>query len=407
MKVITEKPNHIANEEFNIGNHNWDDPESLAISQTSMHNLFRTIAIERGTITYPLSYSTNQLNINNAELIDPLRKNQTITGEQFLNRRLYNDALLVMHKGQVIHESYRNGMTENDRHVLHSCTKSINAMLIFIAMDEGLLKRNDLISKYIEPFNNRAEWDSVTIQYVLDMQAGIEYSEDYTDPNAHYWHYARAAGYYPPLEGEEAIGAKAWMLENLNTRIHTPGAAFVYNSCLSNVLGMVLESIYQKNLGLILEEKLYSKIGAEHDGFMNTDPQGFPIIEGQFNLHLRDFARLAFPIISKGKNINGEQIINPDFIDQLFTPDEKAKNIYQAETIDNIFPSGQYHDQFWIVEPEQKQFTMLGIHGQFAWFDIDKDLMAVGFGSYPKQDSDLMMTCLKTLWRYLSDTYSE
>ena len=42
---------------------------------------------------------------------------------------------------------------------------------------------------------------------------------------------------------------------------------------------------------------------------------------------------------------------------------------------------------------------MLGIHGQFAWFDLSLNLMIVGMGSYPVQDGALMMKSLDTLWQ--------
>lgn len=71
-----------------------------------------------------------QLDVERFHMPAPLWPEKMITGEQFLKRRLFNDGLLVMHKGAVLHESYRNGLTTDDRHVLYSCTKSLCAMLV-------------------------------------------------------------------------------------------------------------------------------------------------------------------------------------------------------------------------------------------------------------------------------------
>ncbi|MCJ8318239.1 MAG: beta-lactamase family protein [Colwellia sp.] len=405
MKIITEQPNYIISDELYIGQHNWDFPEHLAIGQLSMEKLFRTVAIEGNGEISPLSSSSNKIALEQQQFEDPLMLGRKITGEQLLNRRIYNDALLVMHKGEVVHESYRNGMTATDRHVIHSCTKSLCAMQIAIAIEQGLLNSSNLLITYLTEFAQHQAWHGVTLQHVLDMQAGIDYSEDYTDKDAHYWRYARAAGYYPPLEGEEAIGAKAWAIENLDSRRHQPGTAFVYNSCLANVLGMVLEHVYQQDLAEIFEQLLYQPVGPETSAYFNTDPQGFPITEGQFNLTLRDFSRLASLMINKGKNYQNNQVIPADFITDLVKPDAHYQHTYQANVPDSVFPKGQYKNQFWVVNPEQQQFTMLGIHGQFAWFDLSRDLMIVGMGSYPVQDGELMMKSLNTLWQGIAQSF--
>ena len=407
MKIITDKPSYVINEARSITRENWDHPENLAVGQLSMERLFRTVSLNAPHLKSPLPMSLDQLDIEHFHMPDPLRPNKQITGEQFLNRRLFNDGLLVMHKGAIIHESYRNGLTADDRHVLHSCTKSLCAMLVAMAIEDGLLVPSEQISHYIPEFRKQTAWQDVTLQHVLDMQAGLTYSEDYTDPDADYWSYARAAGYYPPRAQETAIGVKAWIFAHLNKRSDAPGEAFSYNSCLANILGMALEQAYHKPLAELFEQQLYAHTGATEDGYFNTDPQGFPIVEGQLSLRLRDFARCAYPIINGGKSLSGHSLISPKFIEQISTPDPRAQSVYHARDKDNVFPDGQYRNQFWGVNPGQKQFAMLGIHGQFAWFDLNKDLMIVGFGSYPKQDGPLMMTCLKWLWQAIGDKVAE
>ncbi|MEH6549747.1 MAG: serine hydrolase [Pseudomonadales bacterium] len=403
MKHITTSPAYSINSDLGIGQSNWDWPEHLAIGQTAMHKLFKTVALEPAGKSMALPVSKQPLDVDTMRFVDPLKPQRNISGEQFLNRRLFNDALLVMHKGEVVHESYRNGMQENDRHVIHSCTKSLCSMIAAIAIDEGLLDPAQEISHYVTELGSIAAWQGVSLQHVLDMQAGIFYSEDYSNPEAHYWGYARAAGYYPPLQGESAIGVRAWIFENLTTRNHAPGTRFLYNSCLTNILGMALESAYNKDLGNIFEEVLYQHIGAESEGYFNTDPLGFPITEGQFSLRLRDFARCAFPMINGGKNLAGEQLLPVDFIERTVTANAEAKRAYQAEEKDRVFSEGQYKNKFWVIAPEERQFTMLGIHGQFAWFDLNRELMIVGMGSFPKQDGQLMSINLRTLWTTIAE----
>ncbi|WP_339673434.1 serine hydrolase [Dasania marina] len=401
MKIITEYPTYTVSESLGINQSNWDHPEHLGLGQLHMEQLFKTVALEPGK-AQALNRSAQTLDIDGLQLNDPLMPERKISGEQFLNRRLYNDALLVMQGTEVLHESYRNGMTADDRHVIHSCSKSLCSIVVAITIEQGLLQSSELISHYIPEFRQRPEWQGVTLQHVLDMQAGIAYSEDYSDPDAHYWHYARAAGYYPPLAGEHAIGAKAWIIDNLNTRSHAPGSSFVYNSCLANILGMALEAVHRKPLAAIFEQLLYQVAGTESAAYFNTDPMGFAIVEGQLNMRLQDFARCASIMLNQGKNLSNQQIIAPAFISETIPPDLHAKAIYQAVDSDTVFKLGQYKNQFWILSPEQKQFAMLGIHGQFAWYDLRRELMIVGFGSYPRQDGPLMTQSLNTLWQAIA-----
>ena len=406
VRILSDTVTGSIDPALDIGHANWDQPEHLAMAQLHMHRLFPTVALETAPPVSELAASQHRLDIEALSFPDPLHADRRMSGEQFLNRRLYNDALLVLHDGAIVHESYRNGMRASDRHVLHSCTKSLLSMLVAIAAEEGRLQPEQAISQYVQELKAIPAWQDVSVQHLLDMQAGIEYSEDYSDPQAHYWQYARAAGYYPPLTGEQAIGIKAWILQNLTVRCATPGTVFAYNSCLSNILGIALEKIYGCGLAELFESKLYQRIGAEADGYFNTDRFGFPITEGQLSLRLRDFARLAMLVSNKGKNATGEQVLPENFAQKFARPDSRAQNAYQAQERDRVFPHGQYQDQFWVLDPAQGQFAMLGIHGQFAWYDLHRQLMICGFGSYPQQDGELMMRVLRDLWHSIADKVS-
>lgn len=396
-RTIIETPTYLINETFQIGQHNYEQPDFLVAGHLNMDTLFRTVEISPSDQVMPLN-NNHSLDVNTLQFNDPLLTGRMINGDTLLNRRLYNDALLVMHKGQVVHESYRNGMLASDRHVIHSCTKSLCAMIALMAVDENILQLDKPVREYLPEFSQHAAWQHITVQHLLNMQAGIEYSEDYANPDAQYWDYSQAAGYYPTSDGQAPIGVKAWVTKNLSKQNAQPGTTFVYNSTLTNVLGMVLEVVYNIPLADLFEQKLYTKVGTANSAHFNTDPQGFPIVEGQFNTTLQDFARLASLMINHGKNYLGEQILPVNFFESIHTPDSHAQQAYRKHWQDPVFLNGQYKNKFWVTEPDKKRFTMLGIHGQFAWCDLDAQLLIVGMGSYPKADGNLMMSVLKTLW---------
>ncbi len=111
----------IIDAQLGIDRSNWDHPAHLALSQLHMDRMMPVVHLEPATpIVLPRAAQT--LDVEALTFDDPLT-GARMDGVTFLNRRLFNDALLVMHQGAVVHESYRNGMTAADHHVQHSTTK--------------------------------------------------------------------------------------------------------------------------------------------------------------------------------------------------------------------------------------------------------------------------------------------
>ena len=154
----------------------------------------------------------------------------------------------------------------------------------------------------------------------------------------------------------------------------------------------------------MFEQKLYSRVGAETEAYFNTDRYGFPIAEGQLNLRLRDFTRLGLLLLHGGRNLVGEQVLPVSFIRRLIDVDKSAQRAYQAAVNDGLFLQAQYKEQYWVLDPQRQQFAMLGIHGQFAWFDLERQLLITGVGSFPSQDGKLMMATLSGLWQTIAES---
>jgi CubicO group peptidase (beta-lactamase class C family) len=347
-----------------------------------------------------LPRATRTLDVEALMFDDPLT-GAPMDGTTFLNRRLFNDALLVMYRGTVVHESYRNGMTSADHHVQHSTTKSLTTMLVAQAIDAGRMDAAAPFDRYLPELRALSAWRGVTLQHVLDMCPGLRYVEAYEDKNSDYYSYARAVGYYPAL-ANETIGARRWLIERMTERVAEPGTRFNYASPLTNALMMAVERAYEESILSLLERQLFRRVGAESVGWFNTDGLGFPIAEGQLSLTLADFARWASVMINRGRNLAGEPIVPESFITDVCTQNAAAHRAFNSVERSARFPNGHYRNQFWVIEPE-RQFTMLGIHGQFAWFDLDDALMIIGYGSFPVPTSPLLTLTQQELWRCIGD----
>jgi CubicO group peptidase (beta-lactamase class C family) len=377
---------------------NWDHPPHLALSQLHMDRMMPVVHLEPGE-AIPLPRSTRAIGVEELDYDDPLT-GASIDGATFLERRLFNDALLVMHRGAVVHESYRNGMTAADHHVQHSTTKSLTTLLLAQALDAGTMEVDAPFDRYVPELRNVAGWHGVTLQHVLDMCPGLQYVEAYEDRNSDYYSYARAVGYYP-ASANEAIGARRWLLEKMTQRVAEPGSRFNYASPLTSAM-MAVEHASGEPILPLLERQLFRLVGAESVGWFNTDRLGFPIAEGQLSLTLRDFARWASVMINRGRNLAGEAVVPERFIADVCARNTAAHRAFNAVERSARFPNGHYRNQCWVIEPE-RQFAMLGIHGQFAWFDLERELMVVGYGSFPVPTSPLLTLAQQQLWRRVAE----
>ncbi|MBN8980292.1 MAG: serine hydrolase, partial [Rhizobiales bacterium] len=103
----------------------------------------------------------------------------------------YTDAILVMHKGRIVFEKYLGEGAVDRPHIAFSVTKSFVGTLAAILAVEGKLDPNALVTKYVPELKDTAYGDA-TVRQVMDMTIGVKFSENYSDPKAEVFDYARA-----------------------------------------------------------------------------------------------------------------------------------------------------------------------------------------------------------------------
>ncbi|MEM1111701.1 MAG: serine hydrolase [Pseudomonadota bacterium] len=389
----------VINAELGIDWASWDAPTHLAYSQRAMLDFWPTDIISPPDQPIPLPYAETMLELEALEFVEP-GSDRLMNGEQLLQRRLFNDGLLIMHRGEVIHESYRNGLQPTDRHVNHSTTKSLTSVLLGFAISDGLVDPGAAITEYLPQLAN-TDWHRVAVQQALDMRTGLDYVEHYDDPDCVCWSYFRATGYYPPQSDTEP-GYFAWLQKHMAQLATEPGSTFNYASPVTNAIGLVAESVYGRSVAELLEEKIFRHIGAESSAWMNLDPSGVAVTEGQLSLCLRDFARWASLFLYAGKNLAGEQVAPAAYFEDITTPHEGLRSAWQQGEYAVLFPEGYYRNQTYVLNAGSSQLAMLGIHGQFALLDLDEELLLVAYGSYPNQVDGIFVEAMQRLWAGLS-----
>jgi|GEM_PF-607555 len=404
VEQSSTKATGVISREFGANSSNWDTAPFNIFSFTLTQRIFPTLIISRGDgPVSPMRYAPIQIESSKLIVSDPAT-GRAMTVDQLLNRRIMNNGLVVIHKGYVVHESYRNGLSRELRHINMSTSKSFTGMLAQIALQKGYFKENELASKYVPELRGKKAWKDVTVRDVWDMRDGTKFVEDYEDENSDVRIQDRSTGWRKRGKGDPE-GLRGFIKKYVNEKINPTGKVFNYSSIQTDILGLIVQGASGKPLAEFFEQELWSKLGAEHDAGFGTDGFGQPIAQGAISMTLPDFARVALLVLNKGKSFNGRQIIDEAFFDDLVTPNQTLKDAFQ-EQYKFIAPNGNYRSQFWVIDAEKKQFMMVGVYGQIAYFDYENEFALVCFGSYPIAKDALLVQSLGKLMDAMLDASS-
>ncbi len=372
----------------------WDQPQHLARGQLTTSERMPSVELDPGGDPVPFAIG-EQLDVEGMVFTDPLT-GRTMSGGQLLDRRLFSDGLAVVHQGRLVFETYRNGMRETDRHVAHSCSKTLTTMMIGLAIEEGRLDRSRPICDYIPELAALPAWHPVTVEHVLDMATGIHFDERYEERDSMYWRYAYEVGYYTGVAAASGT-TLGFVTRELTRTAEPPGHRFAYGSYLTNLLPVALAHVYGVPAPELYEDRLYRHLGAEQPALVNVDSAGNPIVEGQVNLTLRDFARWGHLLADGGRSLTGSQVLPEAWVSDTYAHSPARAAAFARGEDGDTMPGSEYHNQTWVLEPG-RVVSMLGIHGQFCWVDRSTRTMIVGFSSYPVQTSELLSATQRELW---------
>ncbi|MCI0491420.1 MAG: beta-lactamase family protein, partial [Planctomycetes bacterium] len=83
-------------------------------------------------------------------------------------------ALLIYHRGKLIHEQYFNGHSADKAHRLASGTKSFWGPLAIAAQQDGLLTLDEKVADTITEWKDDPRKSQITIRQLLSLTSGIE-----------------------------------------------------------------------------------------------------------------------------------------------------------------------------------------------------------------------------------------
>lgn len=292
-------------------------------------------------------------------------KGAQFTLDDYMQRQR-STAVLIVHSGEIVAERYNYDRTPQMRMLSNSMSKTINALGIMKALEEGLINSLDDTAATYVPELKGTLYGETKIVDLMRMASGAKFTEDYskTDDRFKFNHVAYTQGF---------IAAAKTVTE----RSDPPGVRFNYTSSQTAVLGLVLRGATHRTLCDYVDEKIWKPIGAQSEATWLLNPaDGTEIAMGSFNATVRDYARLGMMMAHDGR-VNGQQIISAEHIrdmtDAMRQPAAFRPRIMQWH---GSTYSG-YGLQTWLLPGTQRHFALYGIYGQAIFVDPDLDIVMV------------------------------
>ena len=270
-------------------------------------------------------------------------------------------ALLVIKEGKIVYESYpledQQGGGQDARRISWSMAKSFLSAVFGVAYKDGLIKSlDDAVTDYVPELKGTA-YDGVPIRHVLNMASGVKFNEDYLDFNSDINKMGRVLAIGGSMD-EFAASLKESERES--------GKQRHYVSIDTHVLGMVLRAATGKPARQYLNEKLWSKMGVEHEIYYVTDEEGIDFVLGGLNMRTRDYARFGQLFLQDGYWL-GEPVIPKDWVR------ESTRDSAPASKDDGM----GYAYQWWVPKRANDEFFAIGVYGQYIYINRVANMVVV------------------------------
>ena len=263
------------------------------------------------------------------------------------------DSVTVVKDGALVLDEYFSDYDAGSMHIIHSCTKSIMATLIGIAMDQGAI---DTVDKPVLDFFPRRDVSSVdgrksamTLRDLLTMSSGFSCRDS-------------------EAVLDDMRASSDWtqhMLDHLMG--YTPGSRFEYCSSNSYLLSAILQQTTGMSAFDFATVNLLEPLGIT-DVYWPASMDG--VTHGWGDMHLRphDMAKIGYLYLNGGE-WDGTQIVSSEWVDQATTP--HLSTSHGAE-VDGFTESYGY--QWWV---DERYYAAIGRDGQFIYVVPELDMVVV------------------------------
>ncbi len=285
--------------------------------------------------------------------------------------------LIVIQDDKIRLERYNQNSDKNTLWTSYSVAKSVSSMLVGVALKNGDIKdMDDVLENYIPEFIGY-DYGKVTVRQLLTMTSGIDWNEDYADPNSD----------VAQMYQKECVDNEAHILTYMKPlkQVHTAGEHFNYSTGETDLIGILIQKASGRSLAEYLSEHIWKPYGMQQCAFWLSDEcSGLNIGGSGLSASLRDFARLGTLMLHDGV-IGATSIFSDEWL-------ENARSI--------LIPTSDEHEggygYLWWVNADGSYMAQ-GIFGQTIYINPAKNLIIAQIAAWPYADSEELSSVRKDM----------
>jgi|GEM_PF-1494587 len=347
-----------------------------------LENYLPTVLIEKGSTKTRALPENISSPLGQEVLTSPFFEKETSLDQICENKQV--SGVMVLHKGEIVYERYPE-MDPADRHFLGSVSKSFIGTVIAHLADEGKLNEQDPIGKYLPEFQDKP-LEQVTIEQLLRMASGINCREhvpdriSFTDPNHCFYKLLQHSEYFP---APDPVFEESFMELLANAGEYEPaGQTYDYTSANSAILTAIAESVSSQPFHALVQQYIWSKIGAEDDARVTLSSTGVAGSYGTILMRLRDLGRYGLAFTDDATSKIGTE----RYLSQIHTGDRELFRSEggTGERLWGKFFAGQgpnFQSYHWDVVFDDGDFTKFGLGGQCVYISPEKRLVIAFFSA--------------------------
>ena len=292
-------------------------------------------------------------------------KDQLLTLDDYMQRQRAT-AVLVLKDGVIVAERYNYARSPSMRMLSNSMAKTITAMALSKALEEGLIHSfDDAASTYV-PALKGSLYGETRIVNLLRMASGARYAEDYTTQDDR-------ARFNAKVRREGVVAAA----RTVTARADTEGERFNYAGAQTQVLGLVLRGATGKTLCDYVAQKIWQPLGAEAQATWQLNPvDQMELAQGGFNATVRDYARLGWLLANDG-TVNGHTVLTREHVLDMNDATRQPLAFRPGHMQYKSSTYAGYGFQTWLLPGSHRRFALQGVYGQAIFVDPELKLVMV------------------------------
>jgi len=298
-------------------------------------------------------------------------------------------ALIVIKDSKIALEYYYNSFWRNHIHDIRSAGKSITALLLGVAIQEGLIQNlnQDVYSFFPKDKypSIHEDYKKVKLIHLLNMVSGLDADSDNSETpgNAGKW-----------------ISKDEWVSYLLSIPLaNKPGEKWVYADINAVLIGAIIEEKSGMSLKDFAKQKVFEPLGIK-EFYWYTNDANQTGAAGNLYISALDFAKLGLLVANKGK-WKETQLADYDYINRLLNENSsairnynpladgygmfwyKSKRKFGAKEVNYLWASGNGGNHLIIIPEENMVIAMTsGAYGNWfphkrAYFILGKILQAL------------------------------